>query len=109
MDWAAFSPTRDLPAAKVGDEGLQAEVVDRAGEAARCGVEEGDSVVGEELVAAAAEAEVVLDVARGPGERHARPAARPAGHGAAQGGPLRGYVCLGAATAAALIIGLRWG
>ncbi|AJT69714.3 hypothetical protein T261_8118 [Streptomyces lydicus] len=65
-------------------------------------MEEGDSVVGEELVAAAAEAEVVLDVAHGPGGRHA-------GHGAAQGGPLRGYVHLGTATAAALIIWLRCG
>ena len=45
-----------------GDEGLQAEVVDCAGVAAGCGVDEGDGVVGEQLVAAAGEAEVVLDV-----------------------------------------------
>lgn len=62
-------------------EGLQAEVVDRAGEATRCDVEEGDRVVGEQLVAAAGEAEVMLDVTGCPGGRHA-------GHRATQGGPL---------------------
>lgn len=54
-----------------GHEGLQAEVVDRTGEATRCGVDEGDRVVGEQLVATTSEAEVVLDVTGCPGGRHA--------------------------------------
>lgn len=49
-----FLVDEGLAGGEGGDEGLQAEVVDRAGEAARCGVDEGHGVVGEELVAAPA-------------------------------------------------------
>src|SRR5882757_10881485 len=48
-----------------GDQGLQGEVVHRAGETAGGGVDQVDGVLGEQLVGAAGQAEVVLDVAGG--------------------------------------------
>src|ERR1700751_23570 len=64
-----------------GDEGLQGEVVDGAGVAAAGGGDQVHGVLGEELVGAAGEFEVVGDVAAGLGGGHA-------GHGVAQRGPL---------------------
>src|SRR4249920_1715128 len=64
-----------------GDQGLQGQVVDRAGVAAAGGVDQVQGVFGEEMVGAAGEVEVVADVAGGLGRGHGR-------HGEAQGGAL---------------------
>src|SRR5215218_41205 len=54
-----------------GDQGLQGEVVDRAGDAAGGLVQQRDGVVAEQGVGAAGELEVVADVGDGLGQVHA--------------------------------------
>src|SRR5659263_452507 len=53
-----------------GDEGLDGEVVDRAGDAAADLVDQGDRVVGEQCVRAPGQGEVVGEVAFGLGGAH---------------------------------------